>query len=268
MAKAKVGEKPTFLLHKHNMAAAEQPVLLERVIELAEREQNETGFIRWAPFTGEIQIVLTVLMFIIAAVLLVVGARMKMSRRLPMPWTWLKAVIVIVWILQILVLLRIFKHIETMDPSAGVTGPVLPVTLASAAVTFVFVTVYLLRCGHASIPGALGCGVAAAFAGPMVFELPFVLIVGPGSTTPTNPGATLTIPFFIAMFTTMAFLAFSSKAKVTKYSIYSLAAMFAPSFSCAARNDSIASSNRRVSRLLYPSNGTCPRDDTPSLIGR
>lgn len=184
---------------------------------------QETGFINWNPFTGDSLVVLTLVMLAIAALLFYGGSRMKKQVRLPMPWRWLKVVIVLVWILQILILLKVFKHIATVDPQAGVTGPVFPITLASALGTFLYVIYSLRRDGTGT---ALGGGFLAAVAGPMVFELPFILIVGPGSTTPTDPGATLTVPFFIVLFLTLAMLSFSSRAAITRYSVYALAGMF------------------------------------------
>ena len=195
------------------------------MIELASAipESQETGFIVWNPYTGQTALLIALFMFLLGAGIVILGSRLRKDLRLPMPWRWLKVVIVLVWILQILILLRVFKHIISVDPSAGVTGPVLPVTLASAACTFAFVAYYLRRNGAAS---ALGGAFAAAVAGPMVFEFPFILIVAPVASTPTDPGASLTIPFFLAMFTTLALLTFSSKARITRYTLYSLGAMF------------------------------------------
>jgi hypothetical protein len=184
---------------------------------------QETGFIVWSPYSGEAALLLAIFLFALGAALIFWGKRVRRDITLPTPWRWLKVVIVVVWILQILILLRIFKHISTVDPSAGVTGPVLPVTLAVAAFTFVLVAYFLRRDGAAV---ALGSAFAAAVAGPMVFEFPFALIVAPVSSVPTDPGATLTIPFFLAMITTIALLTFSRKAAVTRYSVYFLGAMF------------------------------------------
>jgi hypothetical protein len=177
----------------------------------------------WNPFPETVAILLGLFLVVLGAGIVIAGRRLRRDIRLPMPWNWLKVVIVILWILQILILLRIFKDISDVDPSARVTGPVLPITLLSAVCTFGLVAYFLRRYGPLS---AIGSAIVATIAGPMVFELPFVLIVGPVSTTPTHPGATLTIPFFIAMFTTLAMLTFSSKSAITRYSLYSLGAMF------------------------------------------
>ncbi|MDA4122705.1 MAG: hypothetical protein OK456_05930 [Thaumarchaeota archaeon] len=197
--------------------------LIQSALTASIPTSQQSGFIVWNPYYGETALLLALILFLVGSAVVLLGSRLKKSRQLPRPRTWLKAVIAVVWVLQILILLRIFKHIIDVDPSAGVTGPVLPITLASAACTFAYVAYLLRRDGGSS---ALGGAFAVAVVGPMVFELPFVLIVGPVGETPTDPGAALTIPFFIAMFTTLAFLTFSSRAAITRYSLYFLGAMF------------------------------------------
>jgi hypothetical protein len=184
---------------------------------------QETGFIVWSAYTGDETLLLAVFLFLVGALVIFLGGRLKKDFRFPMPWAWLKVIVLVVWVLQILILLRVFKHIATVDPNAGVTGPVLPVTLAAAACTFAFVAYVLRRNGART---SLGGAFVAAVAGPMIFELPFVLIVAPVSSVPTEPGAVLTIPFFLAMFTTLAMLTFSSKSAITRYAAYSFGAMF------------------------------------------
>jgi hypothetical protein len=210
-----------------------RPALWHSVVDLsipaqtalaaAVQPSQETGFIVWSPYTGETALLIALFLFALGAGVIFLGRRLRMDHDLWRPWRWLRVVIVVVWILSILILLRIFKHIGTVDPSAQVQGPVLPITLASAACTFVLVAYLLRRDGAAA---SLGGAFAAAVAGPMVFELPFVLIVAPVSSTPTDPGAALTIPFFLAMFLTLALLSFSSRSAITRYSLYFLGAMF------------------------------------------
>jgi hypothetical protein len=196
--------------------------LLAQTTLLSTGTSQETGFIIWSPYSGGAALLIASLLSALGAATILLGARMKRDRGLPRPWTWLKVVIVAVWALQILIVLRIFKHIIAVDPSTGVTGPVLPVTLASAACTFAIVAYLLRRYGAAA---AVGGAFAAAAAGPMVFELPFLLVVAPVASTPTNPGATLTIPTFLVIFTTLALLSFSSRAALTGYSLCFLGAM-------------------------------------------
>ncbi|MDA4113059.1 MAG: hypothetical protein OK474_03340 [Thaumarchaeota archaeon] len=184
---------------------------------------QETGFIVWSPYSGVTALLLALFLFAVGAAVILLGRHLRRDLRLPRPWRWLKVVIVVVWILQILILLRVFKNIITMDPSAGVTGPVLPVTLVSAACTSALVAYFLRRDGASP---ALGGAFVAAVAGPMVFEFPFVPIVAPVASTPTDPGAALTIPFFLTMITTLALLSFSPRAAITRCSLYFLGGMF------------------------------------------
>jgi len=224
------------------------------MIELAAgvAQSQETGFIVWSAYSGDTALYLALFLFALGATIILLGRRLRSDVRLPMPWRWLKVAIVIVWALQILILLRGFKHIIDVDPSAGVTGPVLPVTLASATCCFALVAYFLRRDGATT---ALGGAFAAAVAGPMVFELPFILIVGPVASTPTNPGASLAVPFFVAMITTLAFLTFSSKSAITKYSVYFLGGMFLvfgvwALFGFAYPSDSVLFTLNAVSKIL------------------
>jgi hypothetical protein len=186
-------------------------------------QSQETGFIVWSPYAGETALLLALFLFALCAAIVLLGKHLKRDVRLPSPRRWLKAVIAVIWVLQILILLKAFKDISAVDPSAGVTGPVLPVTLASAACTFIIVRYLLRRDGTVA---AFGGAFIATVAGPMVFEFPFVLIVAPVASVPTDPGAALTIPFFVAMITTLALLSFTTRAAITRYSLYFLGAMF------------------------------------------
>jgi hypothetical protein len=196
---------------------------IAQIVLVTSAPSRETGFIVWSSYSGETALLLAVFLFAVGAAIVFLGKRLKRDIRLPSPRRWLKTVIVVVWVLQILILLKAFKAISAADPSAGVTGPVLPVTIASAACTFIIVQYFLRRDGTVA---AFGGAFIATVAGPMVFEFPFVLIVAPVASVPTDPGAALTIPFFVAMITTLALLSFPARVAITKYSLYFLGAMF------------------------------------------
>ena len=71
----------------------------------------------------------------------------------------------------------------------------------------------------------------AAMAGPMIFELPFDLIVMGRTYPPIPPDPSLLravffFPLFLIELTTISLMFFSPLFKVTKYTLYSLAGMF------------------------------------------
>jgi hypothetical protein len=75
-------------------------------------------------------------------------------------------------------------------------SPILPITSLSALVTF-FSIAYLTR--KHGLKTCLGSGLAGAIAAPMIFELPFDLIVM-FRTYPPTPATLYTLLFFLPLF--------------------------------------------------------------------
>ena len=119
--------------------------------------------------------------------------------------------------------MAINRAIDKKSHTAASTGPILPITIASAVCTFVYLA-YLTRKG--GILSTLGNGFTGAVAGPMVFEFPFDLIVIPLLNIGTMGIIIFFGPLFTIIFTTLALVLFSKRTAITKYSLYSLAAMF------------------------------------------
>jgi hypothetical protein len=162
--------------------------------------------------------VLSVILFAVGLSLVLLGRRLAKDRKFPVPGKGLKVAIVIVWALSILLVLPLFKQValRTGQSSLG-TGPVLPITLASAVCTFAVVAYVTRRGGTLA---ALGNGFAGAAAGPMVFELPFILIITPMVTTRVPHPLVLFITFLVVILSTLALPLFSSRFAVTRYSLY------------------------------------------------
>ena len=148
---------------------------------------------------------------------------MRKPIQLPHPGRILKVVLVIIWIIPILFFLAVIRVIAEKTHNAPSTGPILPITIASAVITFAYLE-YVTRKG--GILSALGNGFIGAVAGPMVFEFPFDLIVIRLLTIGPFGIIIFFGPLFTVIFTTLALLLFSKRTAITKYSLYSLAAMF------------------------------------------
>jgi hypothetical protein len=114
------------------------------------------------------------------------------------------------------------EHSFPTRRSSDLIGPVFPITLASAFCSFVLIA-YVSR--RAGLGAALGDAFAGAAAGPMVFELPFVLIIMFSVTTPIRSGLFLLFVFLVVILTTLALPTFSSRFAVTRYSLYLLGSM-------------------------------------------
>jgi hypothetical protein len=184
---------------------------------------SSVGLIDWNPYAGSGAVVLSLVLLVVGVCLIFLGRRLTDDFRFPVPRRALKVVIVLVWALSILLVLPLFKEvaIETGQSSLGI-GPVFPITIASALGTFVIVA-YLTRRG--GVLAALGNGFAGAVAGPMVFELPFILIITPVVTTRTPHPLFLFLTFLVVILSTLALPFFSSRFAVTRYSLYLLGAM-------------------------------------------
>jgi len=186
---------------------------------------SSVALIDWHPYSGGAAVGLAVLLLALSACLFFVGMRMNRAAKPPIPGRGTKIVIVVIWILAILLVLPIFKEIATSTGQSALgTGPVFPITIASAFVTFVAVAYATRARGPLA---AIGYGFAGAVAGPMVFELPFVLIITPVVTTKVGHPLFLLTTFLVVILATLALPWLSSKFTIGRISLYSLAAMFA-----------------------------------------
>jgi hypothetical protein len=184
---------------------------------------SAVALIDWRAYSGSAAALLSLVLLALGLVVFYSGTRVRDRVRLPVPGTALKVVVVVVWAVTIFLILGIFKQVaaRTGQSSLGV-GPVFPITLASAACAFVAIA-YLTRAGGTL--AALGNGFAGAVAGPMVFELPFLLIITPMVTTRVPHPLFSFVDFLVVIVTTLALPFFSSSFAVTRYSLYLLGGM-------------------------------------------
>ncbi|HYX51113.1 MAG TPA: hypothetical protein VE843_15305, partial [Ktedonobacteraceae bacterium] len=108
----------------------------------------------------------------------------------------------------------------------GPVNPITPVTELSGLVTF-FVIAYLAR--RSGFWVALGSAIVGTIAAPMIFELPFDLIVM-WRTYPPTPAIQFTLLFFLPLFlveiSSFAMLALSPVTKLTRYTLFLLGGIF------------------------------------------
>ncbi len=111
--------------------------------------------------------------------------------------------------------------------AAAATNPITPVTTMSALVALIAI-VFLAR-GH-GVKVALGSAVLGVMAGGMLFELPFDLIVMSRIHIVPSPPIVYTplyfLPLFMIALLTFALLTLSPVMQVSRYTLFSLAAMF------------------------------------------
>ncbi len=107
-----------------------------------------------------------------------------------------------------------------------VTNPITPVTLISAVIAF---TVIMVMAQHSDFWVAFGSAIVGTIAAPMIFELPFDLIVM-WRTFPPAPAIPFTLLFFVPLFlielTSFALLTLSPLMRLSRPALLFLAGMF------------------------------------------
>ncbi len=193
----------------------------------------EKYFGEWIPYSGISAIILGVILLVIAAVFTFLGLKLRNSLQVKMPGKAVSGVLVAVWFLSLLTWLVNIGVYVILLQQAKVTGtipdnPITKFTLSFAFVSFLIIFQINVNKG---VKTAFSSGALAAMAGPMIFELPFDLIVM-GRTYPPIPPAPGVLralyffPLFLVELTTMSLMFFSPLFKVTRYTLYSLAGMF------------------------------------------
>jgi hypothetical protein len=181
----------------------------------------------WKPYSFPQSIILAFILLIVGIGLLFLGKRLKHNIAVTHPGKKLKIAMIAVWALVILLILgvAVFNRISRTAIGTAQTGigPIFPITLACAAVTFIYL-VYITR--QAGILSALGNGFIGAASGPMIFEFPFDLIVIPQIKAPVAFLAVYFGTLDIAVLLTLSLLLLSKRVSITRYSLYALGAMF------------------------------------------
>jgi hypothetical protein len=174
----------------------------------------------WAPYTGIDAVLLAALLFVIATAFAYLGVRLRSSIAPARPGKATTAFIVLIWVVSLVaffvdaitygfVLQQ--ANLVAIYQSYTAPNPVTPITEACAAATFVIILLLTRR--HGLKVAVLSAFVGAASA-PMIFELPFDLIVLNRIYPPIPPVPMLFrllffLPLFLVELSTMSFLTFS-----------------------------------------------------------
>jgi hypothetical protein len=193
----------------------------------------EKYFGEWVPYSGNSAIILGVVLLVIAGAFTLFGIKLGNSLRVKMPGKAMAGVLVAVWILSILTFLINVDVYLMLLQQAKFTGtipnnPITKFTLSFAFLSFLMIF-FINRKKGGKV--AFWSAAVAAMAGPIIFELPFDLIVMGRTYPPIPPDpavlrALFFFPLFLVELTTMSLPFFSPLFKVTKYTLYSLAGMF------------------------------------------
>jgi hypothetical protein len=186
----------------------------------------------WARYSGSDRTALTAILAMIALALLIGAFRVRGSFRPPAVGRSGLVTLLTLWPLSIVAFLVAatiyvaqFRH--DYPTFSAPQSPILPVTLSAAALTFLVLAYAWRGRDRARLVGPT----MAALAAPMVFELPFDLIVMGRTTPPVMPHPGLWrmlffTPLFIVELCTIALLLAVPGIRLTRWTWAALAAQF------------------------------------------
>ena len=179
----------------------------------------------WAPYTGAGAALLALLLFGAAALLLYYGRKMTGSRSIRGPGRAGGLLIFATWVLSLLVLLIAEAVLRGLTgPRPSVPSPIEPVTITCGVCCFVAIA-YLARSSGMKL--ALVSAFVGTAAAPMIFELPFDLVVMGRANAPDYIVLIFFLPLLLVEVSTFSLLQLSSLTRITRLTAFTLAAMFA-----------------------------------------
>lgn len=185
----------------------------------------------WSPLSGGSAIALAVVLFIIAAGLAFLATRMRGAIAVRRPGRFFAILIVMMWFLAgfTFVSAVLVYGAALVAQRPGYTAPpdhIFPFTFTFGVIAFFAILTLTQRRG---LLVAVGSGLAGAIAAPMIFELPFDLIVL-WRTFPPDPAALYTLLFFLPLvlvaLLSYALAALAPDLRLSRWPLYALAAMF------------------------------------------
>jgi hypothetical protein len=185
----------------------------------------------WSPYVGSGSIILAVVLCIITGVLIYLAFRIHHPIAVKRPGTFLGVTLVVIWLLSVATFLvaltaYVLTLYQQIGPFTGLADPITPVTMLSGLVAFCAIA-YLAR--RSGFWVAIGSAIVGAIAAPMIFELPFDLIVM-WRTYPPTPEILFTLLFFLPLFlveiSSFAMLTLSPVMRLSRATLFLLAGMF------------------------------------------
>jgi hypothetical protein len=185
----------------------------------------------WSPYAGVDAFILAATLLVITGVLATLGTSLQRSVEVERPGYALSILLLVIWVVSLATLvIAVSTYMRALYQQYGnvtlPTNPISPITSLSGLLTFILIA-YISR--HHGLKIALGSALVGTAAAPMIFELPFDLIVM-FRTYPPMPATLFTLLFFLPLFlleiSTFSLLTLSPLTRISKYTLFSLAAMF------------------------------------------
>lgn len=193
-----------------------------------------TQYGTWVSYGGDARTWLAIGLLAVAGGSALAGIRLPLPVRGTRPGSAGRIAIILAWVASIAAFLvcvtiyiRQYIHVYGLSVvKATPKDPIAPITLTAAVVVFVIII-------SRSSPGfgtRLASGVIAAMAAPMIFELPFDLVVMARTypSIPPDPAlyrALFFVPLFLIEITTLLLLRLSPMVRLTRATFFSFALM-------------------------------------------
>jgi hypothetical protein len=220
----------------------------------------------WAPYAGTDVILLAALLLAIAAAFAYIGVRLRSPIAPARPGREISVFMVLIWAVSLVAFfvdsitygfVLQAANLVAVYRSYTAPNPVSRVTEASAVAAFVIILLLTRRHGFRV---ALLSAFVGAVSAPMIFELPFDLIVLNRIYPPIPPAPLLFrllffLPLFLVELSTMSFLTFSPLTRLSKYTLFSLAGFFVvfavwAAFGFAYPSDPLDAAFNDISKVL------------------
>ncbi|MGI9059416.1 MAG: hypothetical protein ACR2H5_12630 [Ktedonobacteraceae bacterium] len=185
----------------------------------------------WSPYVGSSSLLLAVVLLIVTGVLIFLAIRLHHPIEVKRPGKFLGVSIVVIWLLSlttffVAVIIYVLTLYQQVGHLTGPVNPITPITETSGIVAFLVIAYLASRRGFWV---AIGSAIVGTIAAPMIFELPFDLIVM-WRTYPPAPEILFTLLFFFPLFlveiSSFAMLMLSPVMKMSRYTLFLLAGMF------------------------------------------
>lgn len=184
----------------------------------------------WRPYTGSGSIVLSALLVVAALLVIAVAWRLRQPVAPRRPGKVVVAAIITALSLAVamflVALIAFVLALVQQDPNlVGPTDPIAPFTAILAIISFV---VILSLTRDAGPRVSIGSAIVGVIAAPMIFELPFDLIVMTRTYTPHPAPLFISLfylPLFIIEVLSLAMLTFSPRMRLSRQSLLIFAGM-------------------------------------------
>jgi hypothetical protein len=182
-----------------------------------------TRHIGWASYGGDARIELALALVALAGAVIYAGTRLRHPVRAVRPGQGTVAVMFLAWAVAIVgflvcasIYIQQYLRDNDLTKLTGAADPITPVTFTAVVVTFVII----LTRGGPSFRSRLGSAIIGALAAPLIFELPFDLIVmARTASLPPDPAlykALFFVPLLLIEITTFWLLTLSPMVRLTR----------------------------------------------------